>query len=400
MMSKSLYDITQDYVKQNIDIYKENALKIHSHPETSNHEFKSSKILADQLEKEGFSVKFDVAGHRTGFDARYKSQKPGPTLVFLAEYDALANLGHGCGHNLFGNYSSLAAVAVKQVLDETGGEIRVYGTPGEEGGENGSAKESFVREGFFADVDAALCVHPSSYVSRTNHALANDPVDIEFFGKSSHAAGNPEGGVSALTPLIQTFIGIDAYRLRIHDDVSIHGVILDGGKAANVIPDYTRGRFYIRAKNRKKLDEIREDIKRIAEGQAISTGTQLKFGLFQNKVDDMILTPRFDDLFFKNAEKVGIRLEDIHQPTNEGLGSSDVGNVSHVVPTIQPTVSISDKTIPPHSLEFVEAAKSEKGLASIEQASTLLAWTAIDLLTDDDELNAIKKEHAKNQLVD
>ena len=116
--------------------------------------------------------------------------------------------------------------------------------------------------------------------------------------------------------------------------------------------------------------------------------------------DNKYINIRGEKILFKNAEKVGIRLEDIHQPTNEGLGSSDVGNVSHVVPTIQPTVSISDKTIPPHSLEFVEAAKSEKGLASIEQASTLLAWTAIDLLTDDDELNAIKKEHAKNQLVD
>lgn len=138
-----------DFVESSGDVYKKIALDIHAHPEVSNHEFFACKRLSDQLGREGFQVKVGVAGHRTGFTASYRTEKPGPVLVFLAEYDALPGLGHGCGHNIFGATSALAAAALKQVLDETGGEVRVYGTPGEEGGENGSAKGSFVREGFF-----------------------------------------------------------------------------------------------------------------------------------------------------------------------------------------------------------------------------------------------------------
>lgn len=153
-------------------VYRQIALDIHAHPETSNHEYFACNLLSEQLKTEGFAVTTDVAGHPTGFTAVYKAQKPGPVLVFLAEYDALAGLGHGCGHNLFGATSLLAAVCLKQVIDEVGGEVRVYGTPGEEGGENGSAKGSFVREGFFKDVDAALCVHPGS----SEHELTHEEI--------------------------------------------------------------------------------------------------------------------------------------------------------------------------------------------------------------------------------
>ena len=136
-----------EYAEKQYPVYREIALQIHGKPETSNHEYFACGVLSDQLKKEGFEVKVDVAGHPTGFTGVYKSGKPGPVLAFLAEYDALTGLGHGCGHNLFGATSLLAAASLKQVIDDIGGEIRVYGTPGEEGGENGSAKGSFVREG-------------------------------------------------------------------------------------------------------------------------------------------------------------------------------------------------------------------------------------------------------------
>ena len=155
-------DIICSYAEKQLSVYQQISLDIHAKPEVSNHEFFACEQLSEQLKKEGFEIAVDVAGHRTGFTASYRSKKPGPVLVFLAEYDALQGLGHGCGHNLFGVTSALAAVSLKQVLDETGGEIRVYGTPGEEGGENGSAKGSFVREGYLKDVDAALCVHPGA----------------------------------------------------------------------------------------------------------------------------------------------------------------------------------------------------------------------------------------------
>ena len=227
-----------EYTEKRLAAYQQLALDIHAHPEVSNYEFFACEHLSNMLREEGFEVKTDVAGHRTGFDARYKAQKSGPVLVFLAEYDALAGLGHGCGHNLFGATSSLAAAALKQVIDEVGGEVRVYGTPGEEGGENGSAKGSFVREGFLKDVDAALCVHPGSgehYL--TVKTLGCAPVDIEFWGKAAHAASAPEEGINALNALLLTYRGIDAIRQHVTDDVRIHGIVVNGGTAPNIVPE-------------------------------------------------------------------------------------------------------------------------------------------------------------------
>ena len=205
-------DLIDQTVERKLTTYQQIALEIHSKPEVSNYEFFASKALTEQLIEDGFGVKLDVAGHRTGFDARYKSKKAGPIVVFLAEYDALPGIGHACGHNLYGTTSALGAVALKEIIDEVGGETRVYGTPGEEGGENGSAKGSFVREGFFDDVDIALGVHPSCEHGLTKSSLANDPVDVEFFGKSAHAAGAPEKGINALDAIIQVYNASNALR--------------------------------------------------------------------------------------------------------------------------------------------------------------------------------------------
>ena len=383
----------KDLIQYRLPEYQALALDIHEHPEVSNYEFYSSAALIKQLEKEGFWVEKEVAGHRTAFDARYISNKPGPTIAFLAEFDALPGIGHACGHNLFGTYSVLAASIVKQFIDETGGEIRVYGTPGEEGGENGSAKGSFVREGFFEDVDVALCVHPAFRYGKTTESLANDPVDIKFYGVASHAAAAPEKGVNALEALIQVFNGINALRLQLPKDVNIHGIITDGGVAANVIPDYAAGRFYLRAGNRQTLDKVYEKVENIVRGAALSTGTTFEFGLFQNAVDDVIVTPSFDDLFFQHAKEAGVPDEEIETEQRTSLGSSDVGNVSQVIPTIQPTVAISETYIAGHTEEFKAAAKSDKGLASIAIAAELLANTALDLLKEPKLLERIKQEH-------
>ncbi|AMB99285.1 amidohydrolase [Aerococcus urinaehominis] len=383
-----------DYISKQAPIYQDLALDIHAHPEVSNYEFHSQQVLADQLDQLGFKVVRDVAGHRTAFAAYYDSGQPGPTIAFLAEYDALPGIGHACGHNLFGNYSCLAGAAIKQVIDDLGGQVRVYGTPGEEGGENGSAKGSFVRHGFFADVDFALCAHPGHKYQPTSAFLANDPVDIEFFGKSSHAAAAPEKGISALDAMILAFNGINSLRFSMPKDVNIHGVITDGGQAANVVPDYTSARFYLRAKNRATLDQVYQKVENVVAGAAQATGTTYQFGLFQNACDDMIKTPSFDQVFLNHIKALDIPDCDIEEnPVDKGLGSSDVGNVSQVIPTIQPYISISDDYIAGHSSEFKAAAKSDKGLASIALAAELLARTALDLYTDDNLRQKIKTDY-------
>ncbi|MGL4390810.1 MAG: M20 family metallopeptidase [Carnobacterium maltaromaticum] len=384
----------KNFIETRKDTYQALALDIHDHPEVSNYEYYSSNALVQQLKAEGFDVKVDVAGHRTGFDARYQAKKIGPTIVFLAEYDALPGIGHACGHNLFGTTSVLAASALKQIIDEVGGEIRVYGTPGEEGGENGSAKGSFVREGFFKDVDVALCVHPSYENGLTAHSLANDPVDIEFFGKASHAAAAPEKGINALDAVLQVYNSINALRQHLSDDVRIHGIITHGGDVANVVPEYASARFYLRAAARSTLNDVYQKVENIVKGAALATGTTYKFGLFQNSVDDTVPTYRFDEIYLKHLNEAGFDVAEKFSPA--GGGSTDVGNVSQVIPTIQPTISISDEYIAGHSIEFKAAARSQKGLDSILLGADLLANTALDLILDDSLLAEVKAKHQES----
>ncbi len=376
------------------DTYKQIALDIHDRPEVSNYEFYACKRLSDQLAESGFQVQTDVAGHRTGFTASYRSKKPGPVIVFLAEYDALEGLGHGCGHNLFGATSLLAGVGLKQVIDETGGEVRVYGTPGEEGGENGSAKGSFVREGFFKDVDAALCVHPGSGKHRlTSKALACAPVDIEFWGKSAHAAAVPEKGINALDALIQVYNSVNALRQHLTTDVRIHGIITHGGSAPNIVPDYAKAKFYLRAATAPVLEEVYQKVTRIVEGAALATGATGRLQPYQNRIDNVIPTPSFDALYKKNLALFGETAVP-HEDTG-AKGSTDVGNVSQVIPVIHPHIVISDTPVAGHSEDMKAASRSEKGLSSILLGAKVLSYTALDLLEDLQLLASIKAEHAE-----
>ena len=381
-----------EYVDRQDRVYRQIALDIHAKPEVSNYEFFACKTLSGQLAEEGFEVKTDVAGHRTGFTAVYDSGKPGPTIVFLAEYDALNGIGHACGHNLFGATSSLAAAALKQVLDEVGGEIRVYGTPGEEGGENGSAKGSFVREGFFRDVDAALCVHPGSNRHELTHAeLACAPIRIEFKGRAAHAASAPSEGINALDAMILVFNAVGLLRQQLPQDVRVHGIITRGGDAPNIIPDYTEAKFFVRAATVKRMMDVYRKMERITEGAATQTGcTGLLEPMQRNLVDNIIPTPSFDAVYQRCLESLG---EKVYEKEGSPLGSSDIGNVSQVIPVIQPMIRISDVPVAGHSLEKRDACRSESGLRSISLGAKALALTALELIEDPALLERIQEEH-------
>ena len=345
-------------------------------------------------EKEGFEIELPAAGHRTGFAATYKSNKPGPTVVFLAEYDALAGLGHGCGHNVFGATSSLAGAALKSIVDQIGGEVRVYGTPGEEGGQNGSAKGSFVKKGYLNDVDFALCTHPGSSpedgLSTRNYACA--PVDIEFWGKPAHAAGCPQDGINALDAQILTYAAIGVLRQQLTDRIRIHGVIVEGGTAPNVIPEYTKAKYYIRAADIDTLHELYEKVENIVKGSALQTGCTSSMKLYQNLVENMVLTPSLDAIYEKYITELGNtvkHVEDVIMP-----GSSDVGNISQVVPTIQPHISITDVQIAGHSQDMVNASCSQKAMDAIVKGAKALAFTALELFENPEELVKVKEDHA------
>ncbi len=379
------------YAEKQTPVYQEIARAIHAHPEVCNEEFYACETLSEQMKREGFEVKVDVAGHRTAFTASYRSAKPGPVLVFLAEYDALVGLGHGCGHNLFGAGSCLAAASLRQVIDEVGGEVRVYGTPGEEGGVNGSSKGSFVREGFLTDVDAALCAHPGSGPhTLSDVCIACAPVDIEFWGKAAHASGAPEKGINALDGLILTYNGINALRQHLTSDVRIHGIIVNGGDAPNTVPDYAKAKFYIRAATAPRLEEVYRKVENIVAGAALMTGAKGRIQPYQNRVENMVLTPSFDALFAREMAALG---ETVEAPKPGPKGSSDVGNISQVVPTIQPNLSISPVKLPGHSEEFKAAACSDFGLKFVPLAAKSLALTALDLILEPETLARIKADH-------
>ena len=392
-MSELKNQISQ-FIDTNAKIYQDISLAIHAKPEVSDFEYFASQTLSEQLKKEGFEIELPAAGHRTGFAATYKSNKPGPTVVFLAEYDALAGLGHGCGHNVFGATSSLAGAALKSIVDQIGGEVRVYGTPGEEGGQNGSAKGSFVKKGYLNDVDFALCTHPGSSpedgLSTRNYACA--PVDIEFWGKPAHAAGCPQDGINALDAQILTYAAIGVLRQQLTDRIRIHGVIVEGGTAPNVIPEYTKAKYYIRAADIDTLHELYEKVENIVKGSALQTGCTSSMKLYQNLVENMVLTPSLDAIYEKYITELGNtvkHVEDMVMP-----GSSDVGNISQVVPTIQPHISITDVQIAGHSQDMVNASCSQKAMDAIVKGAKALAFTALELFENPEELVKVKEDHA------
>ena len=368
-----------DYIENNKRHYIEMSHQIHQRPELGNEEIFASRKLIEHLKKEGFDIETDLAGHATGFIARYESTKPGPTIGFLAEYDALPGLGHACGHNIIGTASTLAGVALSKVIDQIGGTVIVLGCPAEEGGVNGSAKASYVKEGIIDELDVALMVHPGNETYKTINTLAVDVLDIKFYGKSTHASENADEARNALDAMISYFNGVAQLRQHIKKSERVHGVILDGGKAANIIPDYTHARFYTRATTRKALDQLTERVGQIAKGAALQTGCDYEFGPIQNGVNEFIKTPKLDDLFAKYA----IEMEEEVIDDDFGYGSTDTGNVSHIVPTIHPHIKIGSRNLVGHTHRFREAAASTHGDQALLRGSKIIALMGLDLIINE-----------------
>lgn len=397
----TVVDTLRDQIIANLEENKEKYIEIshaiHDRPEIGNEEFYASKTHAELLESEGFTVERGVAGHETALLARRKSDKPGPAIAFLAEYDALPGLGHACGHNIIGTTSVSAAIALSKVIDETGGEVVLFGTPAEEGGPNGSAKGSFVKHGLLEGIDAALMVHPANSTRITSNSLAVDPLDFEYIGKPAHAAGSPHHGINALDAVIGLFNGINALRQHVTDDVRIHGIITHGGDAPNIVPEYAKARFFIRAATRKTCSEVTARVKAIAEGSALATGAKLNIIAFQNEVDNLVLNRTYDAVFKEELERLG---EYVSTEERNGLGSTDAGNISQVVPTIHPYIQIGPESLVAHTDAFREAAKSPKGDEALILGAKGLALTALRLVTDRDVLAEIKEEFTRRKALE
>jgi len=380
-------------IEKSKEVYLEISHKIHEKPEIGNQEFFASETHTKILIEAGFDVTRNIAGHETGFVARKKSSKIGPTIAFLAEYDALPGLGHACGHNIIGTTSVAAGIALAEVISETGGEVVIFGTPAEEGGPNGSAKGSFVKHGLLEGVDAALMLHPSGKTGLSSPSLAVDPLDFHFYGRAAHAAGSPEHGINALDAVIQLFNGINALRQQLSSDVRIHGIITHGGDAPNIIPEYASARFFIRASTWKRTEEVSTKIRNIAEGAALVTGSTVKIERFQNEVHDFIINQSLDEIV---GEELSLLGEEVHGKSG-GLGSTDAGNVSHVVPTSHAYIKIGPDDLIAHTNEFREAAKSPLGDHALVTGAKALALTGYRLITDKNLLEKVQNEFQQTE---
>ncbi len=269
---------------------------LYENPELGDEEYKSMALLTDLLENHHFQVEKGVVNRPTAFKAQFQSEKQGPTIAFLAEYDALPVVGHGCGHNLIGTMSVGAGIILSKLIHETGGKVIVLGTPAEE---TNGAKVAMSEQGIFENVDVALIVHPGDQSYKSGESLAMDAIQFQYNGKSAHAAASPEKGINALDSVIQLFNGINALREHLPEGVKIHGVISEGGKAANVVPDLAIAQFYIRSETRSLLDEVVKKVNNIAEGAAQMTGTKLTISNYELSYDNMITNQTLSDIFTK-----------------------------------------------------------------------------------------------------
>jgi amidohydrolase len=378
-----------DAIDQRRDALVALSLAIHSKPELGYEEREASLRLTEFLEGDGFRVTRAYRGIETAYRGDAKGKGAGPRVAILAEYDALADLGHGCGHNLIAMIGTAAAVAVKEVVSELDGSVAAIGTPAEEGG---GGKVALLRAGGFDDIDAAMMIHPTTGRSLAGrHSLANNRVNVEYFGKSAHAASQPDQGVNALDALIQLFNGVNAMRQQLRPDARVHGIIEKGGSAANVIPEYTLGRFSVRALDRRYQQEVLRRFIACAEGAATATGATVKVTVLENAgYENMVYSTPMAERWSAHMRSLGMQIFDARD--DERVGSTDMGNVMQVLPGIHPYIAISDQTIPGHSTAFRDHAATPEALERALVAAKALALTAIDVLADPEVLKKAQSE--------
>ena len=427
-------------IEKNLSIYNKVALKIWEYAEVGFKEEKSSKELITLLKENGFVITEGVAGMPTAFIAEYG--KSGPIIGVLGEYDALPGLsqthnavkekrngvvsGHGCGHNLFGVASAAAAIATKNWLEETNteGVIRFYGCPAEEGG---SGKVYMVREGLFDDVDVVLHWHPSNKNrASSGSTLANKTGKFRFYGTSAHAASAPERGRSALDGLEAMNNMLNMMREHVEEESRIHYIITKGGDAPNVVPNFAEGYYYVRNPNPEEVRKMWKRVELCAEGAAI--GTQTKFSVeVTGGVYNILPNETLQKIIHKNLSEIGgvsyteqekeyaeklsftfgenkkdISLASVIEPytfnlSTRGGGSTDVGDVSWVVPTAGFGTATYVPGTPGHSWQAASCTGTSIGLKGMLNAAKILALTTHTLFKNTKLIEEAKKEFYKKR---
>jgi len=357
--------------------------RIHANPELCYDEHRASGWLTEYLEQRGFAVQRGAYGIPTAFAARRGEDRP--RVAVLCEYDALPGIGHACGHNIIAAAGAGAGVALASVIADTGGSVVVLGTPAEEGG---GGKVVMAREGAFDEVDAAMMIHPASLELAGMNVLAVSALDVEYRGRSAHAAAAPHAGINALDGLVTAYQAIAQLRQHIRPSERIHGIITDGGHAPNIVPERAAGLFFVRAATERRLAALKRRVEACFQAGALASGAEYHVRRVGEDYSDMWTNAPLLAAYSANLEQLGRHM--VHAPAEHVSGSTDMGNVSKLLPSIHPMISIAPPRVALHTQEFARCAASEDGQRGVLDGAKVLAMTGIDVLCTPALLDAMR----------
>lgn len=357
--------------------------RIHSEPELKFEEHRAAIWLCEYLAARGFAVEQKAYGLDTAFAARAGHGEP--TVAILCEYDALPGIGHACGHNIIAAAGAGAGVGIHDLVAETGGSVVVLGTPAEEGG---GGKIIMAKRGAFQNVTAAMMVHPAGADLVGMTVLAVSELAVQYHGRAAHASAFPHKGVNALDALVTAYSAIAQLRQHIRPSERIHGIITDGGQAPNIVPERAAGLFMVRAATEQRLQKLRKRVTDCFEAGALSTGASLEIRAASEDYSDMLTNQQMADSYVANLKQLGRKVLSIDGFTSVA-GSTDMGNVSKIVPAIHPMIACAPPGVPLHSADFTGWAGSDSGDKAVVDGAKAMAMTALDILCQPDMRDAM-----------
>lgn len=347
--------------------------ELHSHPETAWEEHRAVGWIGDLLGTAGFNTERNFVGLPTALHARIGT---GPVRIgLMAEYDALPGLGHACGHNLIAATAVGAALSLAPFADDLGLSVEVFGTPAEEGG---GGKIEMLERGAFEGLDLAMMVHPAPVDVADARPYAVTHSEISYRGKAAHAAAYPEDGVNAADAFTISQVAIGLLRQQLPASARVHGIVTHGGEAPNAIPEYTQGRWYVRAESLDELAEIEDKVRRCFEAGAIATGCELEITPESKPYSEFKTDVATLRCYERNATLLGREFQPSSPAARMNRASTDMGNVSQVVPSIHPYIGIDSLPAVNHQAAFAKHAISEAAHRAVLDGATALAWTALD----------------------
>jgi len=361
---------------------------IHGEPELALEEFKAAKNLTDAVERHGIDVRREAFGLPTAYAAEF-GKAGGPTIAILSEFDALPGIGHACGHNIIATAGLGAALALSKLNGRLPGRVRYLGTPAEE---RFGGKELMAREGAFERVDASMMIHPATHNLVTMPCLAVTDVEATYFGRTAHASASPHLGLNALDAVVSAYQAIAQLRQHILANEKIHGIITDGGQAPNIVPERAACRFMVRSPNAEGLGALKRRVQACFDAGALASGCRLEVRWGETEYLDLKTNWPMANAFERNAIGIGREFFPMQDLPAGFAASTDMGNVSHRVPSIHPILAVAPPGVPVHNPEFTRWAASAQGDEAVIDGAKALALTALDLMSDPAMMDAVRRD--------